>query len=349
MIKSKLLLLIIISILSLNIYPQSRNSKVELLSIIEDNTTYETLTKYLGKPDNIINKKKEKVAGLILGGYTLYEYNKKGIRIIAPDKKPGSIITEVHLIKPFSDTLSNGLFIGMKEEDAINKCNSLFSLTDKYLNTPSQYSDNSNYYVYDANKINISLTTSNGIVEKIGISKNKSSKNTELDKFRDASFGISTKEVKSIEKAKFVQTLKNGDEETLIYSGIVGGLNCDIYYFFINNKFLMGAYYFTEEHTNKNLYIDDYKSVLNILKDKYGKPNIDDYEWLNDLYKDDVSEWGFAVSLGHLKYNANWKFSNGSIFTVLKGDNYKISHIVRYATYDYEIQKEEMKKTTDEF
>ena len=155
--------------------------------------------------------------------------------------------------------------------------------------------------------------------------------------------------MKALEKAKFVQTLKEGDEETIIYSGTVGGLDCDIYYCFIKNKFLMGAYYFTEEHTNKSVYIDDYKTVLSSLKDKYGKPTVEDYEWLNDLYRDDISEWGFAVSLGHLKYYANWKFSNGSIFTVLKGDNYKISHIVRYSTDDYEIEKEEIKNTSNEF
>lgn len=171
----------------------------------------------------------------------------------------------------------------------------------------------------------------------------------ELKKFRDASFGISTKELKSIEKAKFVENIKDGNEETLIYNGIVGGLDCDIFYFFINDKFLMGAYFFIEEHSNRNLYIDDYKIVLNNIKDKYGNPDYNDYEWLNDLYRDDVSEWGFAVSLGHLIYNSSWTFSNGSIYTVLKGDNYKITHMVRYRINDYDIEKEKIKKSSSDF
>jgi hypothetical protein len=151
MINSKLLLIFFSFIFTPNLFPQS-SSKTKLISIIEENMTYETVTKFLGKPDNIINKKKEKVSGLILGGYTSYEYNKKGIRLVAPDNKPTSIISELQLFKPFSDTLPNGLFIGMKENDAIKKCNSLFSLQDKYLNSPSTFSNNSNFYVYNSKK-----------------------------------------------------------------------------------------------------------------------------------------------------------------------------------------------------
>lgn len=171
----------------------------------------------------------------------------------------------------------------------------------------------------------------------------------ELKKFRDAAFGNSVKEVKALEKSKFVDSFKEGNEETLIYNGVVGGLKCDIYYAFINDKFLMGVYFFDETHTNENLYIDDYKKILSYLKDKYGKPTDEDYYWSNYLYRDDFSKWGFAVSIGHLTYRANWTFNNGSIFTLLKGDNFKVSHVVSYQMDEYHVEKDKQMKSSNEF
>jgi len=52
--------------------------------------------------------------------------------------------------------------------------------------------------------------------------------------------------------------------------------------------------------------------------------------WDNDLYKDDRSEWGFAVGLGHLSYGCIWETSNTYITLGLNGDNYKINLVVSY-------------------
>ena len=81
------------------------------------------------------------------------------------------------------------------------------------------------------------------------------------------------------------------------------------------------------------------------LTKKYGKPKMDfPGVWKNDLYKDDKSEWGFAVSLGHLAYGASWETSTTKIEIMLSGDNYKINLILSY----FSKELEEWVKQTEE-
>jgi hypothetical protein len=171
----------------------------------------------------------------------------------------------------------------------------------------------------------------------------------ELLKFREVKFGASQKEIKKTEKSKLLHTLDEGTKCTLIYQTKVAGLDCEVFYTLVNDKLLMAAYFFSEEHVNKNLFIDDYNKVLSNLKEKYGEPDDGEKNWSNNLYKNDSSEWGLAISIGHLTYSDIWNFANGDITTVLKGDNFKISHFVRYTMNDYNKKLEDTRKTSNEF
>ena len=68
----------------------------------------------------------------------------------------------------------------------------------------------------------------------------------------------------------------------------------------------------------------------NILIEKYGEPKDDDINWLNDLYADDPSDYGLAISIGHLNLYCSWEIGDTKIQMVLSGDNYKISHRLEY-------------------
>ena len=110
----------------------------------------------------------------------------------------------------------------------------------------------------------------------------------------------------------------------------------NLYYLFDNNDKVYTAFYsFTETHTNKNKYIDDYDSLVSTLTEKYGKPIKNTSVWSDDLYKDSPSDYGFAVSLGHLIYASNWETDTTSIIHGLTGDNYKISHNLYYQSKTY--------------
>jgi len=54
--------------------------------------------------------------------------------------------------------------------------------------------------------------------------------------------------------------------------------------------------------------------------------------WENELYKNDKSNWGLAISIGHLSYNSVWETSTTDIELALDGNNYKVNLRVRYTS-----------------
>ncbi len=103
-----------------------------------------------------------------------------------------------------------------------------------------------------------------------------------------------------------------------------------INYEFHNDKLVSTFYGINESHSNENLYIDDFYNVEKLLLMKYGTAISRDIDWSNDLYKNDPSYKGFAVSIGHLKYKITYKMGDTLILHVLSGDNYKIMHTIYY-------------------
>jgi hypothetical protein len=120
--------------------------------------------------------------------------------------------------------------------------------------------------------------------------------------------------------------------DILMYSGKAESLSIVYAYYFVNNKLVQGRYTFSDEHTNKNAYIDDFNKVKDSLIGKYGKPTDDNMFWSNNLYKDDPAKWGMAVAAGHLGCQAKWTLNDTIIVLQLKGDNSNITHAVQYAS-----------------
>ena len=178
----------------------------------------------------------------------------------------------------------------------------------------------------------------------------KSSKEKEPDfHFRKTRFGMTMAEVKKSEKQKSVEQ----DEDTLVYEDTVMGIEAVVLYNFVNKQLFSGTYLIQEQYRNKNNYIDDYQRLKSALIKKYGKPVYDEENWKNPLYKDDLHEYGFAVSIGHLVYRAEWiKFMKDErkvrIFIGLTGENYKINSGVVYADVLLEKFYNEQQKEKEE-
>jgi len=144
--------------------------------------------------------------------------------------------------------------------------------------------------------------------------------------FRKANWGMSKKEVKETEGKEPDSEFDN----SLVYYVKIDGDDYLCGYSFLEDKLYNTGYSFWGEHSNKNDYIRDYKNLKEILTKKYGKPKTDRTTWDNDLFKDDRSQWGLAVSIGHLSYGNIWETSKTYITLRLDGDNYEISLIVAY-------------------
>jgi len=151
--------------------------------------------------------------------------------------------------------------------------------------------------------------------------------------FRKTNWGMSKEQVKATEDKK-----PDFEADTMLgYDITISEKDFACIYSFLEDKLYNSGYFFTGGHANKNLYIDDYKELKEILTKKYGKPRTDiPGLWKNDLYKDDRSHWGMAISVGHLAYGASWETSTTKIDLMLSGDNYKIRLILSYISKELE-------------
>ena len=96
-----------------------------------------------------------------------------------------------------------------------------------------------------------------------------------------------------------------------------------------------GRYVFIEKHIDKNRYIDDYDALKKLLQKKYGMPKRDVSVWKNSIYKDNPSDWGFAVSRGDLTYQTKWETPRTLISLNLQGKDYKIHLTIDYKSKMY--------------
>ncbi len=157
--------------------------------------------------------------------------------------------------------------------------------------------------------------------------------------FRNTVWGMTIDEVKQIESLSLLP-LNFEDTDYLNYSGdTIVGLPADVFYLFDDNgKLWRGGYDFTYtlDHTNENLYIDDYNKIVKGLTEVYGAPIFDAPYWSDDLFEDDPDDWGRAISYGHVSFNAQWLTPETEIWVYLSGDNYSISLLIYYDSLTYE-------------
>ena len=121
--------------------------------------------------------------------------------------------------------------------------------------------------------------------------------------FRQTTWGMSKDEVKRSEKLKLI----NGDTNRLFYKGIIDGMVTLVVYKFSKGKLSSGTYFFEEEHSNKNDYIDYYEKMKSSLVRMYDTPKEDRTDWKNDTFRDSPQNWGTAISVGFLEYLTYWE------------------------------------------
>jgi hypothetical protein len=144
--------------------------------------------------------------------------------------------------------------------------------------------------------------------------------------FRKTNWGMSREAVKRSEAEKPYKE----EGSTISYFTTVAGKRTLLVYTFTSCCLAEAQYAHLGEHTNKNEYIDDYESLKRRMAEKYGAPDSDDVEWKNDLFKDRPQDYGLAVSVGLLEYEAEWQTKTTDIDLHLFGDNYQIDLFTNY-------------------
>jgi hypothetical protein len=72
----------------------------------------------------------------------------------------------------------------------------------------------------------------------------------------------------------------------------------------------------------------------------------DEVIWSNPLYRDDLAQHGFGVSIGHLTKLTAWRTPTTQLGVIMSGDNYEISITVSYQSIALRDLAEKTKKAT---
>lgn len=160
--------------------------------------------------------------------------------------------------------------------------------------------------------------------------------------FRKIRWGMSVSQVIASELEKPVSE----SPDVIVFETEIVGFPCGLGYIFVRDTLVRAKYIFSQKHTNRNLYLDDYTKIKQALTKKYGKPKEDDKVWSDDLYKNKPDDWGMAVCVGHLLLHAGWVTPSTNIHLWLSGDNYEVSLQAEYSSLkfgDFEKNNKESK------
>jgi hypothetical protein len=106
--------------------------------------------------------------------------------------------------------------------------------------------------------------------------------------------------------------------------------DCLIGYYFSNDRLNGAKLSFLEKHTNKNQNIVDFKRIKDLLVQKYGRPIEDKISWEDITHKENISEWGNAIGMGHLEYVSKWSTRDTEVSLHLFGEEEEVNLEVTY-------------------
>ncbi|HEX2959741.1 MAG TPA: hypothetical protein VHO70_23090 [Chitinispirillaceae bacterium] len=151
-------------------------------------------------------------------------------------------------------------------------------------------------------------------------------KNTGENDFRTVSWGMSIPEVKKKESAK----LLSESRDQLEYEAEFLGYTCKVLYHFISLKLQRAEMLISQDHTDPAKYYKDYENLIRYLKPIYGPPVSDQKDWKNDMYRNDQSRYGFAISIGFLTCKTVWNNKRSQVSLNISGGNHKIKTNLEY-------------------
>ena len=154
--------------------------------------------------------------------------------------------------------------------------------------------------------------------------------------FRKVKFGMKKDEVRHSEKEKHIHET----DHALMYEDQILDIEVYLIYSFLeddlNNGLWRASYSSKESYRNDNNHIRDYKKIKSALIEKYGTPISDKINWDNSLYKNDPSQHGFAISIGHVIYEASWTIEiqkeEIDVWIRMEGENSEIRLSLSYTS-----------------
>ncbi|MBN1604873.1 MAG: hypothetical protein JW915_24920 [Chitinispirillaceae bacterium] len=174
------------------------------------------------------------------------------------------------------------------------------------------------------------LTPDTATAEKSRITLVDIIKNSEEDDFRKVRWGMSISDVKTRESAKLLKENLN----QLEYEADFLGYTCKVVYYFITSRLQRAELLISQDHTDPARYYKDYENLIRYLNPIYGTPLSDVRNWKNEMYKNDRSRWGFAISIGFLTCKTVWNNKRSQVSLNISGGNHKIKTNLEYISVE---------------
>lgn len=148
--------------------------------------------------------------------------------------------------------------------------------------------------------------------------------------FRQSRWGTSIDNVRKAEATSPLFDEDVGQKHVLVYEDNVLGLSVYVSYVFVDNKLVRAQYVVATKHSNQTDYLSDHDHLQSALVQKYGKSVEQSTTWKNDLFRDDPSNWGMAVAMGHLTKFTKWETPTTVIGLALTGEDYEVKITLAY-------------------
>lgn len=155
--------------------------------------------------------------------------------------------------------------------------------------------------------------------------------------YRNVSWGDSKAVVEASESNVDWEEYTDGIYEVMMFETSIVGLETYVGFIFVGNKLVRTVYLFNESHLlNKNLYIDEFDRVDELLQTKYGEGDKEEI-WKNTAFKHNESDHGNAIGYGHYEIYVRWEIpGKTTISHSLTAGDADIEHAVRYSSIELE-------------
>lgn len=137
---------------------------------------------------------------------------------------------------------------------------------------------------------------------------------------------MTRKQVKKSEPGKPIRS----DKTQLAYQTDISGLEAIAVFSFLDDKLASGAYTFTAEHEDPLDYLRDFRTLRDLLVEKYGAYTDEQVEWLDRTFEGDEASYGRAIAAGHLRMQAIWSRPDTDIALLIQGEGGKVRLVLRY-------------------
>ncbi len=199
------------------------------------------------------------------------------------------------------------------------------------------------YFVPKGSKVGKSGYIQDSLVERLFVVTKIETIDSQEDikkHFRKAQWGMTQEQVIRLEGNPAARE-NSGDYYVMRYWDSIKDMTCWMDYIFKDDKLVKARYIFLVRHDYKSQYFGDYKKAKDFLTEVHGQSPLTNINWLNPTYKEDYSNWGLAVSLGHLEYSAIWDTPMTEIVLRLFGENNEVKLV---ADYTGKVEKEKEKE-----